>query len=157
MAAWRIDFAKFSKEESFSGNGAAIGGGRWNHPETRMIYAADTLALAALEKFIHLGDEGRALRLVCYRIDIPANIRIEELKPREMPRDWKVVPAPRSTMDIGTRWVRNARSSILKLPSVAIETESNYLLNPLHPDFKRLAISSAEPFEFDARMWKNRT
>ena len=120
-----------------------------------MVYTADTLALAAFEKFVHLGDEGRALRLVYYRIDIPANIRIEELKLREMPTDWKANPAPPSTMDIGTQWVRDARSSIMELPSVTIETESNYLLNPLHPDFKRLAISSAKPFEFDSRMWKD--
>ncbi len=121
-----------------------------------MVYTADTLALGAIEKFVHLGDEGRALRFLYYRIDIPANIRIEELKPQDMPTNWKANPAPRSTMDIGTQWGRDVRSAILKLPSVTIETGCNYLLNPLHPDFKRLVISSAKPFEFDARLWKRK-
>lgn len=131
-------------------------GGRWNHPGTRMVYTADTLALAAIEKFVHLGDEGRTLKFVYYRIDIPAHIRMEERRLQEMPADWKTHPAPQSTMDIGTRWVLDARSSILKLPSITIETGCNYLLNPLHPDFKRIAISSAKPFRFDSRMWKDR-
>jgi hypothetical protein len=30
----------------------------------------------------------------------------------------------------------------------------NYLLNPLHPHFKRIRIGRPEPFSFDPRLWK---
>lgn len=120
-----------------------------------MVYAAESLSLAAMEKFVHLGDEGRALSLVSYRIDIPADLRIDELKRKDLPTDWKAVPAPQSTKDIGTGWVNKTPSSAFKVPSVIIEAEHNYLLNPLHSDFKRLKISAPEPFPLDPRMWKN--
>jgi len=156
-SAWRIDKARRSKADSFSSEGAAIEGGRWNQPGTRMVYSAETLSLAAIEKFVHMGDEGRSLRLVSYRIDIPSDVRIEELKKSDLPKDWKVFPTPQSTMDIGSNWARKAHSAVLKIPSVVIETEHNYLLNPLHPDFKHLRIQPAKPFYFDPRMWKSET
>jgi RES domain-containing protein len=89
-----------------------------------------------------------------YRIDIPAVIRIEDLKRSDLPKNWKSFPAPESTMAIGSNWVKKAHSVVLKVPSVVIEIEHNYLLNPLHPDFKSLRIHTAEPFSFDPRMWK---
>jgi RES domain-containing protein len=152
--AWRIDKVKRSKTDSFSGEGAAIEGGRWNQPGTRMVYSAETLSLAAMEKFVHMGDEGRSVQLVSYRIDIPAAVRVETLKRSELPKDWKSSPAPQSTMAIGSNWVQKSRSAVLKVPSVVIDTEHNYLLNPLHADFKRLRIHPAEPFSLDPRMWK---
>ena len=120
-----------------------------------MVYTSETLSLAAMEKFVNEGDEGRVVNFVSYRIAIPSHVRIEELKREDLPADWKAVPAPQSTMDIGTNWVEKAHSSVLKVPSVVIETEHNYLLNPIHPDFKRLKISAPKSFEFDSRMWKN--
>ena len=130
-------------------------GGRWNKPGTRMVYAAETLSLAAIEKFVHMGDEGRSVKLVSYRIDIPADVGIEELKRSELPKDWKSFPTPQSTMAIGSNWVKKAHSVVLKVPSVVIEMEHNYLFNPLHADFNSLRIHHAELFSFDPRMWKN--
>jgi RES domain-containing protein len=37
------------------------------------------------------------------------------------------------------------------LPSV-ITGETNYLLNPAHPDFKKISIGRAKPFVFDPRL-----
>ena len=154
ITVWRIDKAKRSKADSFSGQGAAMEGGRWNDPGIRMVYSAETLSLAAMEKFVHMGDEGRSVKFVSYRIDIPAVVRIEELKRSDLPKDWKSFPTPQSTMAIGSNWLKKAHSVVLKVPSVVIETEHNYLFNPLHADFKRLKIHRADPFSLDARMWK---
>ncbi len=154
ISVWRIDKANRAKEESFSGKGASLEGGRWNKPGSPVVYTAEALSLAALEKFVHMGDEGRSVDLVFYEVKIPDGVRVEELSRRSLPPDWKAVPAPRSTQDIGTRWVRAAQSSILKVPSIIAETEHNYLINPLHPDFKNLRISSAKPYRFDERLWQ---
>lgn len=154
ITVWRIDKARRSPEDSFSGEGAALEGGRWNPPGTRIVYAAGSLSLAAMEKFVHLGDEGRSLRFVSYQIGIPSRLRVEELRRLDLPGDWKAVPAPQSTLDIGARWAAEARSPVLKVPSVIIETEHNFLLNPLHLDFKRIRIAPAKPFQLDPRLWK---
>lgn len=153
ISAWRIDKAKRSLAESFNGVGAAIAGGRWNHPGTRIVYAAETLSLAAFEKFVHMGDEGRSVLLVSYKIDIPDAV-IEAVPLRSLPKDWKDVPAPTLTMDVGTEWATATRSVVLKVPSVVTMGEHNFLLNPLHPEFRRLKIHPPEPFQFDTRVWK---
>jgi RES domain-containing protein len=48
--------------------------------------------------------------------------------------------------------VREARSAVLEVPSIVVNGEFNYLLNPEHPDFERLEIGSALPFSFDPRL-----
>jgi hypothetical protein len=46
-------------------------------------------------------------------------------------------------------------SAVLRVPSILVPGESNLLLNPQHPQFKRLKISKPEPFDFDGRLWKD--
>jgi RES domain-containing protein len=58
------------------------------------------------------------------------------------------------TMGIGTRWAKGRSTAVLKIPSVIIPQEHNYVLNPLHPDFRKIGMSESGPFGFDPRMWK---
>jgi RES domain-containing protein len=53
---------------------------------------------------------------------------------------------------VGDIWVRGARSAVLALPSAIIADELNYLLNPAHPDFKKISIGKRVPFAFDRRL-----
>jgi RES domain-containing protein len=41
---------------------------------------------------------------------------------------------------------------VLAVPSAIVPRETNYLLNPAHPDFRRLRIGRPEPFSLDPRM-----
>lgn len=75
---------------------------------------------------------------------------IEEL--HRLPVDWTSLPAPQSTREAGSRWVKGARSAVLKVPSIVVHGEFKYLLNPQHPDFTRLEIGPALPFSFDPRL-----
>ena len=44
---------------------------------------------------------------------------------------------------------------MLRVPSVVVPLESNYVLNPRHPDFApRVAIGPPLPFPFDPRLKK---
>jgi RES domain-containing protein len=54
--------------------------------------------------------------------------------------------------DIGTRWAETGETVVLQLPSAVVPEEHNFLVNPRHPDFRRLTIGAAEPFEFDERL-----
>lgn len=153
ISAWRIDKSNRAKSEAFSGEGGVRASGRWNRLGTRIVYTAQSLSLAALEKFIHMGDEGREIELVSYKVEIPAGVKIRVLK--ELPPDWREIPAPPSTMELGTSWIAAASTAVLMVPSVVIEDESNLLLNPLHPDFRKIRISGPKPLRFDSRMWDN--
>jgi RES domain-containing protein len=53
---------------------------------------------------------------------------------------------------LGTDWVTNAKSAVLKVPSVVIEHEWNYVLNPRHPEFSRITWDAAAVFSFDQRL-----
>ncbi len=76
---------------------------------------------------------------------------VEVFPIKNLPAGWRAEPAPAFTQAIGDRWVKSARSPMLALPSV-ITGETNYLLNPSHPDFKKITIGKPEPFTFDPRL-----
>lgn len=61
----------------------------------------------------------------------------------DLPRDWRASPATAHTVALGDRWIREARSAVLAVPSTIIPTETNFLVNPAHPDFRRIRISVA--------------
>jgi RES domain-containing protein len=56
------------------------------------------------------------------------------------------------TQKIGDAWIEAGKTAILAVPSALYPEETNYVLNPVHPDFRRIEISAAEPFAFDPRM-----
>jgi RES domain-containing protein len=45
-------------------------------------------------------------------------------------------------------------SLVLIVPSVVIPQETNFLINPGHPDFELMEFGPVAPFEFDPGMWK---
>ena len=69
-----------------------------------------------------------------------------------MPKNWREEPPPPTTQQIGDTWARESRSVMLAVPSIIIPEELNYLLNPAHPDFKKITIGKPEDFTFDSRL-----
>jgi RES domain-containing protein len=55
------------------------------------------------------------------------------------------------TQEIGDRWIKEARSAVLRVPSV-VTGEPNYLLNPNHIDFSQIKIGNPKEFHFDGRL-----
>jgi RES domain-containing protein len=69
---------------------------------------------------------------------------------------WDAIP-PNASIRFGTRWTREKRSVVLQVPSVMIPSESNFILNPEHPDFARAVhVGVAQPFAFDRRLLRRR-
>lgn len=152
LTAWRLVQAK-QAEGAFSGEGARRYGGRWNHAGTPMVYTAGSISLAALEVLAHLEAYQVLNTYVCIPVEFDeALYRTIDLS--RVPDDWAADPAPSSTRDLGTDWIRSSGSAVLAVPSVLIPLERNYLINPLHPDFGKLRIGSPQPFRFDPRVIK---
>ncbi len=149
--AWRFVKAKHALK-AFDGEGARRYGGRWNRGGIAVVYISQSLALASLEEFVHLGDEGKKLKFVYFKVEIPDNIRIDQLT--TLPGDWRNEPPSNSTQDMGTEWVKRNTSAVLKIPSAVVPIEFNYMLNIAHPDFKKIKIYDPVAFRFDPRMWK---
>ena len=89
--------------------------------------------------------------------DIPDDISVTSLGEGDLPGHWRRFPAPETLAEIGTKWVQTMESAVLRVPSAVIPQESNFLLNPAHPDFPKIQIESPAPFTFDPRMWRKAT
>jgi RES domain-containing protein len=149
--AYRIVKARNARA-AFSGEGARRAGGRWNLPGDRVVYASSSLALAAMETFVHLGEDGLHIKFVSFSVEIPATVTVRRCP--HPPRGWRAEPPREESMRYGSAWLRSGRNAVLQVPSAVVPSEWNFLLNPDHPDFRKLRVSRPQPFSFDPRMWK---
>lgn len=153
--AWRI-VRKKRLSDAFTGEGARLGGGRWNHVGTPVVYVSGTLSLTALELFVHFTRKDMKISksLVAVPIDIPDSLKIEDVSIKDLNADWRVSPPSNSTKDIGSEWVKKGSSSVLRVPSAIVPNEYNLVLKPKHGDFIKIEIGKPQSFTLDERMWK---
>lgn len=147
--AWRLTKTKHLAT-AWDGEGARLGGGRWNSAGTPVVYVSATLALALVETLVHL-PSGVLAGYIAVPIDFDDSLVIA-LDTKDLPADWMSDPPAPSTRVIGDRWVLADSSVALRVPSVVVPTDFNYLLNPNHPDFARTHIGKPMPFPFDPRL-----
>ena len=133
-----------------SGDGAARYCGRWNHKGSPVIYCAESRSLSVLECVVHLARLPVNYCLTVFKI--PESVQIESVDAGVLPAGWNGEVTTSATRDIGTEWLASTRSAVLRVPSVVIEEEFNYLLKPQHGDFPRITILPPKPFRFDARL-----
>jgi RES domain-containing protein len=146
---WRIVKSRYAAA-AFDGEGARLYGGRWNSPGTRMVYTSSTISLAVLEALVHLQEASLLSSYLLISVSFDDAL-VERLERSRLPDVWRTYPPPSELQRLGDEWVRSRRSAVLEVPSVIVERESNYLLNPAHPDFS-LVIGEPEPFTFDERL-----
>lgn len=148
ITAWRITKIKF-QDSAFTGEGAEIAGGRWNSQGTRIVYASSSVSLAVLEILVHLSSSILpAYILIPFSFDEKL---VSELKEEDLPKDWASHP-PVASQQIGDNWVQDQTSLLLKVPSVVVPLEANYLLNPAHPDVDKINIGQPVSLPLDERL-----
>ena len=150
LTTWRICAPKYA-DTAFSGEGARIHGGRWNSKGRAVVYASESVSLAVLEQIVHVEDPAVLNAFVVVSAPLDENA-IEVLPPFSLPDDWRSYPAPLSTKRIGDAWLSEARSLALKVPSVTVRGQHNYLIDPAHPDFAGVQVSDPEPLDLDPRI-----
>lgn len=151
MKCWRICKSKHS-QNAFDGEGASFYGGRWNSPGVRMIYTAESIALGALEILAHLGRDTKLIgKYVVIPVEFDAKLT-QYLNPNLLSKNWKSYPVPYDSQQIGDNWIASQKSVILRVPSVLVPDEHNYLINPGHPDYRKLKIGKPKKFEWDSRL-----
>jgi RES domain-containing protein len=157
VTAWRlVRPAHAAPDDAFSGEGARLYGGRWNSAGVRMVYLSSTLSLAALETLAHAEPRALAHDWVTYAVEIPEDLALE-LRIEDLPADWRDMPTSTGTRRSGDAWAAANASVALSVPSAIVPVERNWLLNPAHPEFGRLAIPEPQTFRFDARVAGDRT
>jgi len=122
-----------------------------------MVYASTSLALAAMELFVHLEPAQAPADLVYISVALPEGEPARTLAGEDLPPEWWADSASDSavtTRDLGDAWVRSRSSLALKVPSVPIRPEWNVLVNPHHPRMPELIIDPPQPFVFDQRIFQ---
>jgi RES domain-containing protein len=154
VSAWRIavetrDFAA----DDLSGGGAKVTGGRWNRTGSAMVYASSSIALACLETVVHLSATGLPLNRYVVRLDIPSDLwkAAVVVDPVRLV-GWDAEPYGVTSQRYGEAWLRGGASALLRVPSVVVPEEFNVLINPLHPDRRRIAAVKLRRFLYDPRL-----
>jgi RES domain-containing protein len=149
---FRLSAAQF-KDRLWTGEGGLYVDGRWHTPGYRVVYAAQSLSLAQLEVLVHIADRKQMPKLVWASAVIPGTLVIRTIEAPLLPVDWRgFSPYSKETQRIGMRWLAEADSPVLKVPSAISEAEWNFLLNPIHPDFQKLKLGVPIPFVMDPRV-----
>lgn len=149
MIVYRISNTLYSKD--ISGNGAKKSGARWNSKGTAILYAAEYISLAVLEMLVNTHFKDYSIELDLLFIQLPDEGAISEIKIAKLKDGWKEDPS--YTKFIGDEFCKQKKSLILKVPSSIINEENNFLINPLHPDFKKVKIVKTKSFWPDERLF----
>ena len=153
MNLWRIaaETRSYSADD-LSGAGAADHPGRWNDFGERVVYCAQTIAMAVLETAAHIDDTGLPLNRFLVRIDLTDEIwaQREELLPTNLRANWSAVPAGRASVRVGSDWLRSRQSVVLLVPSVIVPEESIALINPRHADAAKVSAQVVRRFDYNA-------
>jgi RES domain-containing protein len=150
MIVYRISNCRFI--DDLSGRGAAMYGGRWNSEGIHVLYTAGSPSLAMLESLVHMG--GRVVGDFCQiALEVPEE-GIYDLHPENLPEVWRENPPPDILKTFGNKFIADNKYFMLKVPSVLVPDESNYLINPVHPAFKQLRVLVKSKVKFDERLVK---
>lgn len=137
----------------WDGTGAALIGGRWNSPGKPVIYGSLSYSCAMLEILAH-ANIGRIPDTHQYvTAEVPKSVSVEILEGNILPQGWDSENSATARAK-GDQWLLEVRSAILIIPSVIAKIDQNALVNPLHPDAKKLVISAPQKVIWDKRLFQ---
>ncbi|MEO8960451.1 MAG: RES family NAD+ phosphorylase [Ginsengibacter sp.] len=148
MTVYRITNETYKND--ISGSGAALYGSRWNSKGIYLLYTSQFISLSILESLVHLRRKEIPSTQFLLHIEVPDEQAIAELSYKKIKKDWR--QEIDYTQWLGDQFIENKQSLIFKVPSAIVQQENNFLLNPIHHDFKKVKIIAAELLELDKRL-----
>lgn len=144
MRAWRI--GKASNVSELTGAGAALCGGRWNHPQHPALYLGLSTASCALDA-VMLAGHVPCLPLKLVELQLPDNPALyHEPDLQQLPAGWDALPADKASMDFGTAWLERTEQLGLILPSATTVQTRCLMINPKHPAMAQVKILHTSDF-----------
>jgi RES domain-containing protein len=151
LTAWRI-VKREHLATAFSGDGAALFPGRWNSANVPVVYASSSISLAILELLVHAREWNDLPELRLIEVRFAGNLVISVAR-KNLPRNWRREEIGLNhTRKIGDRWFAERKSVILQVPS-AITGEPNFVLNPRHANFPKVAICKPTRLALNERLF----
>jgi len=152
MRAWRIAIEKAALDRECKG--ARESGGHWHSEGQPALYAAMTVGLAVLEKFVHT-EEVDEEPLVLVAIDLPDDPALRlDVSAEDLPEGWDALDDGGSATAFGTAFLKKRDYLYMCVPSVIVGEGVNLVINPAHHAYEEVKLSIARTFSFDPRMFK---
>lgn len=149
MNIYRLTIGEYVND--LSGTGSKLFGGRWNSVGLNAIYTTENISLAILEVLVHVKKYNCPIDYHLLTISVPDNIKPTIITTGKLKKNWKDDPA--YTQFMGDEFIKSKQSLVLKVPSVIVDQENNFILNPTHSDAPKIKIISTRLFKFDKRLY----
>lgn len=150
MEVYRISREEYSKSLSASGSA-----NRWNLKGQNVIYTGSGRSLSSLELIVHKNAVKPALLYKVMVISIADDDYLtKQIQIKNLPAHWRSFGAYSILQNIGSKWYTKQESLVLKVPSVIIPFEYNYVINTEHPEFRsRIKFVRTEDYFWDSRLF----
>lgn len=127
---------------------------RWNKNQEYVIYSGNHSALSALELIAHRSSirayQNYKIMFIALSVT-DADIKTIEID--DLPTNWKSIKAYPQLQQMGSKWYQSQENLILKVPSILVPIENNYIINTTHPLFsERVSLLKTEDFFWDNRL-----
>ena len=149
MIIYRLATERYSTD--ISGTGAKLMGGRWNSPGLLVLYTTENISLSVLEILVNAERQHIPQTYQLLKLTIPDTVTYNNVTKEKLKKQWK--DDYEYTQWIGSEFLKQNKSLVLKVPSAVVDEECNFLFNPAHADFKKLKILSVNDFRFDKRLY----
>ena len=146
---WRLYRSKHGA--GLDGIGGLFADGRWHTRGERVVYFGASAAIVVLERLAHIDPDllPNDLRLASFEFPSTGRV-IHAADISHLPANW--IQHEARTRQLAANWRSALSSALLSVPSAILPEESNYVLNPQHPDAKALRLIRERPFTFDSRL-----
>jgi RES domain-containing protein len=114
-----------------------------------VTYFGETASIVVLEKLAHLDPVNLESDLILGEFE--GDVSAEDGWPAELTTFEKLADID-WCREQGDRWLERNSSCVLRVPSVLLPEEKNFLFNPRHSDAARLVLVRERPFVFDGRL-----
>jgi RES domain-containing protein len=111
------------------------------------------MSLAMIEYFVHVEPDSLPKDLVLVIAEVPEKLSRRVISTKQLPANWRKVPAPPALTVIGDAFVQDAQTAILIVPSALSPAESNWLINPAHPEVNEIRVRPLQKFSYDPRFF----
>ena len=145
-------FCQQQYSDDLSGDGARLFGGRWNEKGLPALYTSKSISLSLLEVLVNAKSLSALQTLSLMKIEIAPSAESSVYKAAKLKPDWHLDFD--YTRWIGSEFLRKKEHLFLECPSAVVFEEQNFMINPLHPQFKHIGLLPSLDFVFDKRLFK---
>lgn len=153
MIVYRIGPKQYNNVSNcLSGLGGMVAEGRWHYAGAPIVYTASTRSLGMLERLVNDSQEILKENLSVVLIQIPDTLKVLRLVEGELPTGWNAYPYAADTQSLGSDFLMNGDSAVLQVPSSLCPQEYNFIINPQHPDARKIKCIDCSDFVYPNRL-----